>query len=359
MTDRALSEFSGMNAGPLTLALPLVRSERFRWLFSRRMDFWLASGGASLGILAALVVLSWHGDRELDVADLILSELHLGATYGAVMQRRAWRGDPVGVLLMPTLILVLTYILTWSDHAIWLTSIIMYTAVWHRGRQSLGLARFYQRAVGGPVSEMHRILFRGAIYLPMLASMFAFTLLGPSEYEGDPYLALRLGETVTIIVGLTAFIWVVAYLVWMLPLEYRSDPGTLTGSAQKEIHPGEWWVVLAHAIAFGSAYTLGATHASFILVLAVYHEVQYLSFTYAMARGAAAQRSDGQAPPSEIETVVGYLCWPVIACAGVIAGAWFKVPWLAPLGAGGLLCHYWLDSRIWTSRPRFQTATSR
>ena len=33
-----------------------------------------------------------------------------------------------------------------------------------------------------------------------------------------------------------------------------------------------------------AAYVLGASNASFLLVLAVHHEVQYLYFTYAMAR---------------------------------------------------------------------------
>ena len=28
------------------------------------------------------------------------------------------------------------------------------------------------------------------------------------------------------------------------------------------------------------------------------------------------------------------------------------IPWLAPFLVGGLLCHYWLDSRIWTARAR-------
>jgi hypothetical protein len=45
-------------------------------------------------------------------------------------------------------------------------------------------------------------------------------------------------------------------------------------------------VVLAHAVAFGSGYFLGASNASFVLVLAVHHEVQYLYFAYAMARRA-------------------------------------------------------------------------
>jgi len=78
-----------------------------------------------------------------------------------------------------------------------------------------------------------------------------------------------------------------------------------------------------------------------------------------MARRAAAKQADGQAPSSEIRTFTAYLYWPVIACAGVIAGGWFELPWLAPLGAGGLLCHYWLDGRIWTTRSRFQAQMPR
>ena len=66
-----------------------------------------------------------------------------------------------------------------------------------------------------------------------------------------------------------------------------SDRGALNlafGTGHGHVHPAERWVVLAHALAFGSAYLLGASNASFILVLAVHHEVQYLYFAYAMAR---------------------------------------------------------------------------
>jgi hypothetical protein len=61
------------------------------WLISERADFWVASagGGALLVVMGLLLV--WHGDRELDFADLLLSELHLGATYDAIVRRRLWR----------------------------------------------------------------------------------------------------------------------------------------------------------------------------------------------------------------------------------------------------------------------------
>ena len=62
-----------------THAVPKAR----RWLLSQRADFWFASAGASAGLLAALAMIVLYGDRELDWLDLVLSELHLGATYDA------------------------------------------------------------------------------------------------------------------------------------------------------------------------------------------------------------------------------------------------------------------------------------
>ena len=57
---------------------------------SRRADFWLASGGAFVGLLAAVVVTCWRNDRELDARNFILSEFHLGATDDAILRRRLW-----------------------------------------------------------------------------------------------------------------------------------------------------------------------------------------------------------------------------------------------------------------------------
>ncbi|MGE5217768.1 MAG: hypothetical protein ACM3SP_12270 [Chloroflexota bacterium] len=333
------------------------------------MDFWLASGGASIGLLAATLLIILHGDRELDGLDFVLSEFHLGATYDAVIRRRLWRHRQVDVLLIPLIILVLTYALSMAGQAILLTSITMYAAVWHRGRQSLGVARFYQREVGGPVSQAHNVLFRGAIYLPMLAATLAYNHLAPAEYEGQPYVGLSVGAEVASAVGSAAALWVIAYLTWTLWLARRRRFKTALDEAASRVHPGEWWVVLAHALAFGSGYALGAANASFLLVLAVHHEVQYLYFTYAMARRSAAldvstadngsamneldmkaSNYSGRAPRGGIKFAASFLLWPVIGFVGAVAGGWLQLGWLAPLGVGGLFCHYWLDGRIWTRR---------
>jgi hypothetical protein len=353
-----LVDRSRLATPPETVPVPQQRA----WFFSRRADFWLASAGAALGLLAAGLVVFWHGDRELDALDFVLSEFHLGATYGAVIRRRLWRQRRVDILLVPFVILALTYVLSTCGQTLLLTSITMYAAVWHRGRQSLGVARFYQRDAGGPLSRLHACLFRGAIYLPMLASVLAYTHLAPEQYEGEPYLALSADTEITSSVGVVALLWVITYLGWTV---WR----TRAAGEATRIHPGEWWVTVAHAVALGSGYVLGASNASFLLVLAVHHEVQYLYFTYAMARRSAplaakkivaegfrhkrVPAASCNVSRSEAKLAASFLLWPVIGFVGAVVGSGLEVKWLAPLGVGGLFCHYWLDGRIWT-RQSFQ-----
>jgi hypothetical protein len=107
-----------------------------------------------------------------------------------------------------------------------------------------------------------------------------------------------------------------------------------------------------------------------LLVLAVHHEVQYLYFAYAMSRHsgrdqratknetdraisgscdtALSNREGGFR--SELKHAACFIVWPVIGLGGAVGGSWLALAWLAPLGIGGLFCHYWLDGRIWTRR---------
>jgi hypothetical protein len=333
-----------------THAVPKLR----QWLISERADFLFASAGASLGLLAALVLILLWGEREIDWLDLVFSELHLGATYEAIIRRRLWRRMPADVLLVPVAILAATYVFMTTSQLVLLTSIAMYAAIWHRGRQSLGIARFYQRQAGGAISRLHNRLFSGAIYLPMAAAILLYGHLAPENYEGEPYYAISLGADVSWGLGLVAVGWVVAYFVWTSRHIQRQHQSGL-GQAQEiqALHPAERWAVLAHAVAFGSAYVLGATNASFLLVLAVHHEVQYLYFTYAMARRSMPSRNRGNFPgnpQSEFRFAASFAVWPLIGLAGAMSSGWYQIEWLAPLGVGGLLCHYWLDGRIWTRR---------
>jgi hypothetical protein len=297
------------------------------------------------------LVLLWYGDRELQAADLLLSELHLGATYDAIVRRRLWRRMPLDVLAVPLAIVGATYALVLSGWPLVVTTTILYLGAWHRGRQNLGIARYYQRHVGGPVSSRHRWLLATAFYLPMLAAVAYYTSTAPT-HEGEAFHGLAIDRGILWGLGGLAAASVVAYLGWSIgrTATVGAGPGTTIGHPARAVHPGERWLVLANAVAFGSAYVLGAWAMSFILVLAVHHEVQYLYFTYAVARRAEA--SSGRALTAELRRVARFAVWPAIGLASWAACTYSGVEALQPFLTAGLLGHYWLDGRIWTARAR-------
>jgi len=316
--------------------VPVAAPAPGTWLISRASDFWLAcaGGGSVLAVMAAL--LYWHGNRELDATDLLLSELHLGATYDAIVRSRLWRRMPFDVLVVPLAIFAATYALVIHEQWIMLTTVGMYLAAWHRGRQNFGIARYYQVRTGGAVSETHAHLFRAAIYLPIMAGILYFSNTSPL-HEGEEYFALELDPQFVLALGLLAFASLVAYLLFTFRQGAR-------------VHPGERWLVLANAFAFGSAYVVGAWSVSFILVLVVHHEVQYLYFTYAMARRSSLPASRTMA--GELRLLGSFLMWPAIGLASWAACQGAESDWVSAFLIGGLLCHYWLDGRIWTRRAR-------
>jgi hypothetical protein len=315
---------------------PVRRPASGPWLISKGGDFWLACAGGGALLVAMAVVLQWHGDRELDTADLLLSELHLGATYDAIIRRRLWRPLPVDVLLVPCAIVVATYALMFGGHGLVVTSAVLYLGAWHRGRQNFGIARYYQARSGGPLSVWHRRLFSAAIYAPMVAGVLYFTSNSPL-HEGEEYAGLQIDPMALYVLGAVATACVIAYLAFA----YRH---------RDRIHPGERWLVTAQALSFGSAYVVGAWSVSFILVLVVHHEVQYLYFTYAMARRAATQRLANRL--GELRLLASFTVWPLLGLGSWALCQQSDSEWLPPFLVSGLLCHYWLDGRIWTSRAR-------
>lgn len=318
------------------------------WLLSPRADFWVVAAGGGALLIAMALVLAAYGDRELGVADLILGELHLGATYGVIARRRLWRRMPFDVLAVPLAIAVATYALLWHDGALLVTTVVIYFGAWHRGRQSLGIARHYQRHAGGPVSSQHRWLLSTAFYLPMLAGVAYFTSTAPS-YEGDPFHGLSLDAEITWGLAAAAVVSVAAYVAWTVGRIALPGDGPRAAAGSAGVHPCERWLVLANAVGFGSAYVLGAWNASYIVVLAIHHEVQYLYFTAAMARaGETCRRSVA----SEVRRLARFALWPAIGLASWALGKASGLEALEPFLIAGLLAHYWLDGRIWTARAR-------
>jgi hypothetical protein len=258
---------------------------------------------------------------------------------------------PFDVLAVPLAIVVATYALVLNGGTLLLTTAILYLGAWHRGRQNLGIARYYQRRVGGPVSTRHRWLVSAAFYAPMLAAVAYFTSASPS-HEGEPFHGLSLGPWALWGLGGLAAASVVAYLVWTVGRTPAITGGLgIAGShPAATVHPAERWLVLANATAFGSAYVLGAWTASFVLVLAVHHEVQYLYFTYAVARRGETPGRQGIG--GELRRLARFAVWPAIGLASWAVCVYSGVQGLEPFLTAGLLSHYWLDGRIWTARAR-------
>ena len=302
------------------------------WLWSKAGDFWLACAGGGLLLVVFALVLHSIGEREMSAADIILGELHLGATYDAIVRRRLWQRMQLEVILVPIAILAATYALMYGGYQVWVTTLAIYLAAWHRGRQNLGIALYYQAHAGEAQSAWHRRLFRAAIYLPMVAGVAYFTS-NASSYEGDEYIGLWLDDEILWFLGGLAVASVAVYLAATL-------------RARAGVHPGERWLVLANALAFGSAYVLGAWSVGFILVLALHHEIQYLYFAYAVARKPAGTGR------SEFRLLASFAVWPLIGLATWAICRFSELEVLAPFLVGGLLCHYWLDGRIWTARAR-------
>ena len=333
----------------MTAVEPPPVSSSAAWLLSPRADFWgVAAGGGAL-LIAMALLLTAYGDRELGVADLILGELHLGATYGVIARRQLWRRMPVDVLAIPLAIAVATYVLLWHDGALLVTTVVIYFGAWHRGRQSLGIARHYQRHAGGPVSSRHAWLLSTAFYLPMIAGVAYFTSTAPS-YEGDPFHGLSLGAEITWGLAGAAAVSVLAYLAWTAPRIAAPGDGPRDVIEPVNVHPGERWLVLANALGFGSAYVLGAWNEAYIVVLAIHHEVQYLYFTAAVAR--AAEGSGPRGVASELGRLARFSVWPAIGVTSWMLCKTSGLDGLEPFLIAGLLAHYWLDGRIWTARAR-------
>lgn len=317
-------------------SMPLAQASASRapdaWLRSRAGDFWFACAGGGALLLLLALALHWYGDRELGTADIILGELHLGATYDAVIRNRLWRRMPWDVIAIPLCIVAATYAMLYGGYEVWVTTAALYFAAWHRARQNFGIARYYQVRSGGALSPWHERLFQAAIYLPMLAGIAYFTSYAP-DYEGDEYAGLWLDDEILWTLGGLAVASVAAYLAFTLRRRDR-------------VHPGERWLVIANAIAFASAYVLGAWTVGFILVLALHHEIQYLYFTYAVAR------KPDQKGGSELRFLASFAVWPLIGLASWAVCKFSDLEFLVPFLVGGLLCHYWLDGRIWTARAR-------
>ena len=152
-----------------------------------------------------------------------------------------------------------------------------------------------------------------AFYLPMAAAVAYYASTAPT-HEGDEFHNLSLDPALLWGLGSAAAIGVVTYLIWSVGRTAAARPGGVL------VHPGERWLVLANAVGFGGAYVLGAWTSSFVLVLALHHEAQYLYFTYALARRA-------ETPDRAGRRCRGAPARPVLALAAIGLASWALCWW--------------------------------
>ena len=69
-----------------------------------------------------------------------------------------------------------------------------------------------------------------------------------------------------------------------------------------------------------------------------------------MARRSASPRPGD--PLAELRLLASFAVWPAIGLGGWALCQRSDAAWLPPFLVSGLLCHYWLDGRIWTKRAR-------
>ena len=287
------------------------------------------------------------------MADLLLSELHLGATYDAIVRRRLWRRMPVDVLLVPLAIVAATYALLLNG--------------WPRSRHDddplprrlasrppePGDRALLPAAAGGPASVHHRWLLAMAFYSPMVAARRLLHEHGRRPTRARPSTACR------------------------------SIPGSCGGSAAwrppASRHISRWTVGRTAAIGAGpetAPRTPGARRPPrramarpgqrgglrqrlragrldrVVRSRARRPPRGAVSLLHLCHRAARREVRRGHGLVPELRRLVRFAVWPVIGLASWAACTFSGVDALLPFLTAGLLGHYWLDGRIWTARAR-------
>ena len=291
------------------------------------------------------LVLQWRGDRELSAADVLLGELHLGATYDAIARRRLWHRMPLDVLAIPLAMLAATYLLMLNGASPLVTTAVLCLGAWHRGRQNLGIARYYQQHAGGPSSPVHQWPLRGLLpphgrrgrvlrehRADARGRRVPQSLAGPGapvgsgERRGDrcrhlPDLVRRANRGCAAAEAPEACSFIPASDGWSLPTRWASAAPTCSAPGPRR-----------------SCSCSPST----------------------MRRNTSASPMpwrDERTPSPGRRRCRGAPARPVLALAAIGLASWALCWWadlavLDPFLTAGLLGHYWLDGRIWTARAR-------
>ena len=254
--------------------------------------------------------------------------------------------------LVPLAILVATYALVLNGWPLLVTTTILYLGAWHRGRQNLGIARYYQRRVGGPVSSAHRWLLAMAFYRPW--SRPSPTTRAPRPtHEGEAFHGLSLDPGILWGLGGLAVASVVAYLGWTIGRTAAIGDRTSSRHRTRRARRPPRRAMARPGQRGGLRQRLRAGRLDRVVRPRARRPPRGAVPLLHLCRGAA--RRDGPAVAVSSRSSGGSPGSRYGRRSDSPPGRRARSPEsdaLLPFLTAGLLGHYWLDGRIWTARAR-------
>jgi len=187
-------------------------------ILSPRKDFWLFFASSFVVFVAwfAAAVLKIDSYFILAAVAVTANAPHLVSTWTRVyFDKREWRSRPIATVVMPVLVIVAVFLVTWQSGAVsyalevgctaaglpgthfsmcrdyaaagprLLNSVILYWASWHFVAQNWGILRIYQRKSGEPVESLALKLERPILLLTVAWCFLHRVLTGPRMLFGS------------------------------------------------------------------------------------------------------------------------------------------------------------------------------
>lgn len=325
------------------------------WLRSRRFDYTLVQGAATIALLSGAVVAAFP-DLFLWVlaADLwLLGYHHVIATFTRLaFDKVSFREYRFFIFGLPLIVFATTAALGWSV-GIWvISSVYLYWQWFHYTRQSWGISQAYRAKSGGLVDD-------GPLYSQLCFYLVpAWGILYRSWQAPDTFLRLELRvipipEFVVTIVGYAA---VASIIVW----GYRRFSAWRNGI----LPVAHTWYMLSHFTIFIVGYLVIEDITNGWLVINIWHNAQYILFVWLFNTNKYKDGIDTKAPflseISQRKNLIRYL----LVCFGISTLAYLFISLASGEHAvAGLpiaiivyqtinFHHYIVDSRIWKVRKK-------
>lgn len=322
--------------------------------FVNRWVDWAMIGGLSLITWAVLSVVYAHSDnasltRVALALSLVVNFPHFSATVYRLYQKPDnLRQFPVTACGLPFIIIGGIAASLWQPQLIAPYFILLYVlwSPYHFSGQTVGITMLYARRCGFPIGPRQRLALSGFVFATLLCSLARVAENGPTPFYGIPvppiYFPNWLDWGVEAAMYVSAAVFIGFVVQWC--------------RAEKRLLPP---IVLLPAVSQFVWFVPGAGLKSFLLVIPMFHSMQYLLIAAMMQISLRLHDSGGERSWQRVryETVR----WGV---RNVVGGAvlFLGIPpllfWTSvPLGiTAGIIAaainihHFFVDGVIWKLR---------